>query len=107
MSNLGDPSTSHGPGAAASTRERIIHAALLLIAETGLSQVTMIEIARSAGVARQTLYNHYPDIPAILSDALTHHNAAAVSDLEQALSVVEAPSETIGQLVRHVAAIST
>ncbi len=67
----------------------------------------MIEIARSAGVARQTLYNHYTDIPSILTDALTHHNAAAVSHLEQALSVVDTPSDRIRQLIRHVAAIST
>lgn len=89
------------------TRERIIDAALTLIAEQGLSEVTMIEVARTAGIARQTLYNHYPDIPTILTDAVTHHNAAAVSHLEQALSVVETPDETIRQIVRHIAAIST
>ncbi len=90
-----------------STRVRIIDAALTLIAEQGLSEVTMIEVARTAGVARQTLYNHYPDIPSILTEAVTHHNAAAISHLEQALTVVDTPSETIHQIVRHVAAIST
>lgn len=90
-----------------STRERIIEAVLTLIAEQGLSEVTMIEVARTAGVARQTLYNHYPDIPAILTDAITHHNTAAIRHLDQALTVVDTPSETIRQIVRHVAAIST
>ena len=90
-----------------STRERIIEAALKLIAEQGLSQVTMIEVARTAGVARQTLYNHYRDIPSILTDAVTHHNAAAISHLEQALTVVDTPSDTIRQLARHIAAIGT
>ncbi len=89
------------------TRERIIEAALTLITNRGLSEVTMIEVARTAGVARQTLYNHYPDIPTILTDAITHHNTAAISQLDQALTVVETPSETIRQIVRHVAAIST
>jgi AcrR family transcriptional regulator len=93
--------------APASTRDRIIEAALNLIADQGLSQVTMLEIARGAGVARQTLYNHYADIPSILTDAVTHHNTAAISQLEQALSVVGTPSDTIGQLIRHVAAMST
>ncbi len=91
----------------ASTRERIIEAALSLITERGLSEVTMIEVARTAGVARQTLYNHYPDIPSILTEAVTHHNAAAIAHLEQALSVVDTPSDTIAQIIRHVAAIST
>lgn len=90
-----------------STRERIIDAALTLITEQGLSEVTMIEVARTARVARQTLYNHYPDIKSILTDAVTHHNNTAISRLEQALTVVDAPSDTISQLVRHVAAIST
>jgi AcrR family transcriptional regulator len=91
----------------ASTRERIIEAALTLIAERGLSQVTMLEIARTADIARQTLYNHYPDIPSILTEALTRHNAAAIDHLDQALSVVDTPSDTIRQLVRHIAAMST
>ena len=90
-----------------STRERIIEATLTLIAERGLSQVTMIEIARTADVARQTLYNHYPDIPSILTEALTHHNAEAVGHLDQALSIVDTPTDTIRQLIRHIAAMST
>ena len=90
-----------------SARERIIDAALTLIAEQGLSQVTMIDIARTAGVARQTLYNHFPDIPSILTEAVQHHNAEAIAHLEQALSVVETPSDTIRQIILHVAAMST
>lgn len=89
------------------TRERIIEAALTLITERGLSDVTMIEVARSAGVARQTLYNHFPDIPSILTDAISRHNTAAISQLDQALTVVDTPRETIRQIVRHIAAIST
>jgi AcrR family transcriptional regulator len=89
-----------------STRQRIIEAALTLISERGLSEVTMIEISRTAGVARQTLYNHYPDIASIVTDAITIHNDAAIAHLEQALAVVETPTETITQLIRHVAAIS-
>lgn len=90
-----------------STRDRIIDAALTLIAERGPSQVAMIDIARTAGVARQTLYNHYPDIPSILTEAAAHHDAMAIANLEQALSVVEEPSDVIRQIILHVAAIST
>ena len=91
----------------ASTRERIIEATLTLIAGRGLSQVTMIQIARTADIARQTLYNHYPDIPAILTEALSHHDTEAIDHLDQALSVVDTPTDTIRQLVRHIAAMST
>jgi AcrR family transcriptional regulator len=91
----------------ASAEERIIEATLTLIAEHGLSEVTMIDIARSADVARQTLYNHYPDIASIVAAAATRHNESAISQLEQALAVVDTPSEAVRQLIRHIAAIST
>jgi AcrR family transcriptional regulator len=66
----------------------------------------MIEIARTAGVARATLYNHYPDVPSILADAASRHNAAAIEGLRQTLAVVSSPTEHIKQTVRYVAAIS-
>lgn len=90
-----------------STKERIIETALTLIAERGLSEVTMIDISRTAGIARQTLYNHYPDIPSIIAAAATTHNEAAINHLEQAVTVVDTPTDTIRQLIRHVASIST
>jgi AcrR family transcriptional regulator len=89
-----------------STRERIVDAALTLIAEQGLSKVSMTDIARAAGVSRQTLYNHYPDIPSIVAEAATRHNEVAIANLEQALSVVESPADRIRQIILHVAAIS-
>lgn len=90
----------------AATRDRIVEAALDLVAARGLSEVTMIEIARTAGVARATLYNHYPDVASILADAAARHNEQAVAGLRRSLAVVGTPIETIAQLVRYVAAIS-
>ncbi|MEZ5244117.1 MAG: TetR/AcrR family transcriptional regulator [Acidimicrobiales bacterium] len=90
-----------------SARERIIDAALTLVSEHGLAGVTMVAVAKSAGVARATLYNHYPDIPSILADAATAHNQHAIDGLTQALSVISTPAKAIEQLVRHIAAISS
>lgn len=90
----------------ASTQERIIEAALTLISERGLSDVTMIDVARTAEVARQTLYNHYPDIDSIVADAVRQHNHDSVEQLRAAVSVVETPTDKITQLVRHIAQIS-
>ena len=91
----------------ASAQDRIIEAALNLIAHQGLSAVTMVEVARTAGVARATLYTHYPDVPSILADATTRHNDQAISGLRQTLAIVGSPTGTIEQLVRYVAAISS
>lgn len=90
----------------ATTQDRIIQAALELISQRGLNAVTMIEVARTAGVARATLYNHYPDVPSILTDAATRHNDEAIAGLRQALAVAGSPTDTIEGLVRFVATIS-
>lgn len=88
-----------------STDDRIIHAALALIAQEGLGAVTMRAVAEAAGIARQTLYNHYPDIDSIVAAALTRHNRESIQLLESSLRVVDDPSEKLEQLVRHVVSI--
>lgn len=90
-----------------STQERINEAALTLISERGLSDVTMVDVARTAGIARQTLYNHYPDIDSIVADALTRHSQHSIDQLRAALAIVESPTDKITQLVRHIAQVST
>jgi AcrR family transcriptional regulator len=90
-----------------SARDRIIEAGLTLVAEEGLASVTMVAVAKTAGVARATLYNHYPDISSILADAATVHNQHAIDGIRQALAVVSTPPQAIEQLVRHIAAISS
>jgi AcrR family transcriptional regulator len=89
------------------TDERIIHAALTLIAQNGLGGVTMRAIAQEADIARQTLYNHYPDIDSIVAAALERHNEESIRLLESALRVVDDPSGKLEQLVRHVVSIGT
>lgn len=50
-------------------RNAIRDAAIRLIAEKGMPNVSMSAVAQAAGVSRQTLYNHYTDIEAIVLDA--------------------------------------
>ena len=93
------------PGAAASPDDRIIEAALSLIAQQGLGGVTMSGIADTAGVARQTLYNHYPDIDSIVAEAISRHNRESIDLLEASQRVVDLPEDKLEQLVRHVVSI--
>jgi AcrR family transcriptional regulator len=95
--------TSTGPRRSAN--DRILEAALSLIADAGLGAVTMIEIAETAGVARQTLYNHYPDVDSIVVEAIGRHNRESIQLLEAALRVVDRPEEKLEQLVRHMVSI--
>lgn len=88
-----------------SSGDRIIGATLALINERGLGGVTMSGIAEAAGVARQTLYNHYPDIDSIVATAITRHNQESIQRLESALATASSPEDKLDQLVRHVAVV--
>lgn len=102
--------SAHGKAGAASgssTDERIIEAALGLISREGLGAVTMRGIAQTAGVSRQTLYNHYPDVDAIVAEAVGRHNRESIELLESSLRVVGDPEGKVEHLVRHVVAVGT
>ena len=92
-------------GASRSSDDRIMEAALMLIAEQGLGGVTMLAIAEAAGVARQTLYNYYPDVDSIIAEAVRRHNRESIKLLEASLRVVDRPEDKLEQLVRHVVSI--
>lgn len=52
------------------SRARIIEAATALIAESGARAVTVDAVAERSGVAKSTLYRHWPSIEALLVDVL-------------------------------------
>ena len=86
-------------------RDRILEAARLLVAETGVD-ATMEDIARRAGVAVGTLYRHFPAkedlVAAVVEDSLLQ--MAALS--EGAMAAVHAgarPGATLTALFREVA----
>ena len=100
---MSDPASDDGRPASAD--DRIVEATLGLIAEHGLGAITMRQIADTAGVARQTVYNHYTDIDAIVVAAIRRHNDESLAMIDAALAVVEHPGAKLEQLVRHFVAI--
>jgi AcrR family transcriptional regulator len=57
------------------TRDRIAAAAAGLHEENGIAQTTVADIARRAGVQRLTVYNHFPDLDALLPACTAHYLA--------------------------------
>jgi AcrR family transcriptional regulator len=57
------------------TRQRIVEAAVDLHRTHGATQTTVTDIAKKAGVERQTVYNHFPD-ELSLFEACSAHNRA-------------------------------
>jgi AcrR family transcriptional regulator len=89
---------------APSSDDRIVAAALELIASRGLGGVTMTAVAAAAGVARQTLYNHYPDVDSIVVAAVERHAAASLAQLRAMLEVAGSVEAELATLVRHAIA---
>ena len=54
------------------TRARIAAAAAALHEEVGIAGTTVADIARRAGVQRLTVYNHFPDLHALLPACTAH-----------------------------------
>ena len=70
------------------TRDRITRAAADLHVEIGPARTTVAEIARRAGVTRLTVYNHFPDLEAMLPACSAHYATLhPAPDLEEALAV--------------------
>ena len=73
--------------AQAATRARIAAAAAELHQEVGVARTTVADIARRAGVQRLTVYNHFPDLDALLPAWSAHHLAEhPPPDLQGALA---------------------
>jgi AcrR family transcriptional regulator len=65
-------------------RDAILDTTAALVAERGLLQVTMSQIAEQTGIGRATLYKYFPDVEAIL---LAWHQRQITGHLDQ-LAVV-------------------
>jgi AcrR family transcriptional regulator len=67
------PRTRRGPGARErrrqETRARIVDAAAELFAERGFDSVSVMEIAKRAGVVEKTVFNHFPVKEGLVFDA--------------------------------------
>jgi AcrR family transcriptional regulator len=58
---------------AARNRERILRAARDLIAQKGVREITLEQVAKAAGVGRATLFRRFPDRAALLLALLDEH----------------------------------
>jgi AcrR family transcriptional regulator len=73
------------------TRARIAAAAADLHEEVGIAKTTVADIARRAGVQRLTVYNHFPDLQALLPACSAHWlDQHPQPDLEPALALEDA-----------------
>jgi AcrR family transcriptional regulator len=88
----------------ASQRERIVLAAMGLFATRGFDDVTMADVAREAGAARATVFNHFGSkralVEAITADVFAHYqrmlDAALADERHSTATLVRALFEQMG-----------
>jgi AcrR family transcriptional regulator len=69
----------------AETRARILAAAVEVATVHGISRLALADVARGAGLSRQTLYNHFPSKQALLAAAVLHEAQVMVDDVVRAV----------------------
>jgi AcrR family transcriptional regulator len=83
------------------TRDRIARATAELHEEKGVAHTTVAEIARRAGVTRLTVYNHFPDLDALLPACAAHYERLhPMPDLGGVLAQAEPGERVRGVLAR-------
>src|SRR3954465_2073853 len=81
------------------TRARIPAATASLHEEVGVAKTTVADIARRAGVQRLTVYNHFPDLAALLPACAAHWiGEHPLPDLAPAFAL-EDPSDRLGAVL--------
>ncbi|MFF0390746.1 TetR/AcrR family transcriptional regulator [Kitasatospora sp. NPDC004615] len=97
--NLDDPRVQR-------TRARLREAILELVAEQDLDAITISAVANRAGINRATVYQHYPDVHALVVDAMD----GPIAEVARAVRVCPADAppdrapEALAGLFEHIAA---
>jgi len=87
---------------AVSTHEQLIAAAVEAAATHGIARLSMSDVARVAGVSRQTLYKHFPSKDALVTEAvlsqaqeITAEVVLATTEFDDPQAAIEAGVSTI------------
>ncbi len=80
------------------TRTSILVAAMYIVSEEGLAGLSMSALAARAGVSRQTLYNYWPDVDAVLA-GMVELGDVGTEELARQLASEDDPRAAFGLLV--------
>jgi AcrR family transcriptional regulator len=89
-------------------RDAVLDATAALVAQHGLSGVTMSQVAKESGIGRATLYKYFPDIESILAAWHERHIGAHLHHMTE---VVQAsggatPGERLAAVLREYATLT-
>ncbi len=75
------------------TREKLLDAAIHCYRKKGLSRTAMEDVAQHAGVGRATLYRHFANQEALLSEVMAHNIEQLQAVITTSLKGCEKPEE--------------
>ncbi|WP_414617802.1 TetR/AcrR family transcriptional regulator [Dyadobacter sp. 32] len=78
-------------------RDRIIKEAFNLFWRYGIKSVTMDEIARELGISKRTIYQHFPDKNAIVSEVIQNELNTQTCQFDE---IEEAASNPVDQIIQ-------
>jgi AcrR family transcriptional regulator len=84
------------------TRDRIAVAAFELHREVGPAQTTISAIAERAGVERQTVYRHFPDLVGLLRACTEHGMKVTGLPNPEPWTVITDPFDRLGHALREM-----
>jgi len=87
------------------TEEAILQATKVLIAQSGLTKISMIEISTASEVARATLYNHYRDKISVI-DALLASEVARIIEVSKSAGTPADALESLSIAISSDAALA-
>jgi AcrR family transcriptional regulator len=91
----------------AQRREQLIDAALEVILEHGYRGVSIEAVARTAGVTRPVVYDHFPDLPRLLHALVEREERYSLEQLETVVPAIAGdaaehdPAGLLGRAVRR------
>ena len=66
-------------------RERVMAAGLVTAETHGLSRMSMGDVAKQAGVSRQTVYRYFPSKEALVAAVVEHEAATLIANADAAM----------------------
>lgn len=75
------------------TRDRLLDAAVEVAADHGLARLSVGDVAKRAGLSRQTLYKHFPSKDALVAEAVLREAATLAATVQAAEEAASAASD--------------
>jgi AcrR family transcriptional regulator len=76
-------------------REQIVQAALETAADHGIARLSIGDVARRAGLSRQTLYRHFPSKDALVTTVVLGETTKLVAQIARAAAALDDPLDAL------------